>query len=342
VTLPASVTVTAVPSTTGNYPYNENALVATSTVQAYQRGADEVAAGLTMIATCTPGAASASCMEQFLRQSMPLAWRRPLTDAEVTGLLAIFNAAAMDGAARQVQLTLEAALLHPAFLYRSEIGANAQTATGKVPLTPYELASAVGFAAFDSSPDSELWAKATDGSLVQPAVLAAQVTRLLALPRVRANLQKKVSYFLDFETLPFISKDRATYPEFAGLQGTLYQSAQLFLTDAVWSGHFSDLFTSRKIYANDAMAKAYGLPAVNGSALAALTTTGAAYSAGVLTQPAHAVGLESFQLRTAPVFVSAQLADAAQYLECQAKVHVGFSALRGLSQPKPAAEVFAH
>jgi len=225
-------------------------------------------------------------MEQFVRKSLPLAWRRPLTDAEVSGLLAIFNSAATDGPARQVQLTLEAALLHPAFLYRSEIGLNAQTATDKVPLTAHELASAVAFAAFDSSPDGELWAKAEDGSLEQPAVLAAQVARLIALPRVRANLQKKVSYYLDFETLPFISKDAATYPEFAGLQGTLYQSAQLFLTDVLWSGRFNELFSSRRIYANRAMAKAYGLPEVTSSALVPLTTTGAAYSAGVLTQPA--------------------------------------------------------
>jgi hypothetical protein len=285
VTLPLSTTITALPSTTGFYPYNENAQVGTTTVQAYQRAADEVAALLTTIPGCS-GSVNATCMEAFLRKSLAIAWRRPLNDSEVSGLLTIFNSAASDGTTRQIQLTMEAALLHPAFLYRSELGTNAATATGKVPLTAFELASALSFALLNSSPDDQLWAKATDGTLAMQSVLASEVTRLMATPRAQANLLKKVSYYLDFETLPFISKDPATFPEFAGLQGTLYQSAQLFLSDIVWGGHFADLFSSHKIYANQAMAKAFGLPNVTGSALQPLTVTGTAYSAGVLTQPA--------------------------------------------------------
>ena len=285
VTFPTTVNVSVQPSTSGMYPYNENAQVQATTVQAYQRAADEVAALLSTLPTCT-AKIDATCMEQYLRSKLPLAWRRPVTEAELSGLLAIFNSGAPDGQTRQVQLTVEAALLHPAFLYRSEIGTNAATATGKVPLTPYELAAAVSFAALSSAPDGELWAKAADGTLTQPPVLAAQVARLLTLPRVQANLLKKVSYYLAFETLPFISKDAAAYPEFSALRDTLYQSSQLFLNDIVWNGHFNDLFTSRTVYANQAMATAFGLPAVTGTDLKPVTTSGAAYSAGLLTQPA--------------------------------------------------------
>src|SRR5260370_32902644 len=60
----------------------------------------------------------------------------------------------------------------------------------------------------------------------------------------------------------------------------------MFLTDVLWSGHFNDLFTSRRVYTNQAMSTAYGLPPVTGTALQAVTTTGDAYNAGVLTQPA--------------------------------------------------------
>jgi hypothetical protein len=285
VTLPIATTITALPSTTGLYPYNENAQVATTTVQAYQRAADEVATRLSAIPGCT-GAATAACVEGFLRKNVALAWRRPLTDAEVTSLLSIFDSGAPDGPARQLQLIIDAVLLHPAFLYRSELGTNAATATGKVALTPFELASAVGFALLNSSPDEALWAKASDGSLTTPSVLASEVSRLMAAPRVKANLLKKVSYYLDFEALPFVSKDPSSFPEFAGLQGALYQSSQLFLNDVVWGGHFNDLFSSHKIYANQAMAKAFGLPDVSGSELSAVSVSGEAYGAGVLTQPA--------------------------------------------------------
>ena len=286
VTFPANVDITTPPSTSGTYPYNENAQVQTTTVQAYQRAADQVAALVTSLPPCAAGAVNATCLEQYLRNTLPVAWRRPPTDAEIAGLIAVFNSGAMDGQARQVQLTMEAALLHAAFLYRSEIGTNAATATGKIQMTPFELAAAVSFALLNSSPDAELFARAQDGTIVQPTVLSAQVTRLMALPGVRANLAKKVSYYLDFETLPFVKKDAASFPEFAALQSTLYQSAQLFLNDIVWSGRFGDLFTSRRIYANQAMASAYGLPAVAGAQLQAVTTSGDAYSGGVLTQPA--------------------------------------------------------
>lgn len=286
VTIPSNFVITTPASTSGTYSYNENAQIEETTVQAYLRAADQVASQLTTLAPCAAGAVNATCIETFLRSALPQAWRRPVTDDEISGLLSIFNSAAGDGSTRQVQLTIEAALIHPAFVYRSELGTNAATATGKVQLTPYELASAVSFALLNSSPDSELWSKAQDGSLTQPEVLATEVARLVATPAVQANLQKKVSYYLDFEMLPFTVKDPMAYPDFAGLQATLYESAQMFLSNVMWSGTFSDLFTSRQVYTNQAMSTEYGLPPVTGTELQAVTTTGDAYGAGLLTQPA--------------------------------------------------------
>jgi hypothetical protein len=286
VTLPASLVVSTQASPSGSYPYNEGAQIVPTTVQAYLRAADQVASSMTVMPPCTAGAVNHTCMEQYLRTSLPRAWRRPVTDQEFADLMTIFDSGAMDGVPRQIQLTVEAALIHPAFLYRSEVGTNAATATGKVTLTPYELASAVGFAMLNSAPDPTLWAKAIDGSLAQPAVLAGEVARLLTVSAAKTNLTKKVSYYLDFETLRLISKDAATYPQFASLQSTLYDSSQMFLNDVLWGGHFNDLFTSRRVYTNQAMSAAYGLPSVTGTALQPVTTTGDAYNAGVLTQPA--------------------------------------------------------
>jgi hypothetical protein len=91
---------------------------------------------------------------------------------------------------------------------------------------------------------------------------------------------------LNFEKLPFIHKDSAEFPGFVALQPALYQSSQRFLEDILAQGRFSELFTSRTIYANEQLAQAYGLPAVSGTELQRLTTTGAQYDGGVLTQPA--------------------------------------------------------
>jgi hypothetical protein len=284
VTFPVTTNVTGPSSKTGSYSYDESAGLQPTTVQEYQRAADVVASLVTSMPPCTMGGVNAACMETYLRNTLPRAWRRPVTDSEIAGLMAIFNMAS--GGALQIQLTMEAALIHPAFLFRTEIGNNAATATGKVQLTSYELASAVSFAVLNSVPDAELWAKAQDGSLTQPSVLAAEVGRLLALPAVQANLMQKVSYYLDFEALPFTEKDANAYPDFASLQPTLYESSQMFLSSIIWTGHFNDLFTTKTIYANQAMAAAYGLPPVSGTEMQAITPTGDMYGAGVLTQPA--------------------------------------------------------
>jgi Protein of unknown function (DUF1592)/Protein of unknown function (DUF1588)/Protein of unknown function (DUF1595)/Protein of unknown function (DUF1587) len=278
--------VTAPKSTSGEYGFNaqEVATVGSTTAQAYLRAADQIAA---KIQPCGAAAVTAACMEPYLRNKLPLAWRRPVTDAEIGGLMTVFNAGWTDGAARAVQLTMEAALGSPAFLYRTEVGKNAATATGNVALTSHELASAVSFALTNSSPDGELRARADDGTLATASVLEAEVDRVMALPAARDNLKKKISYYLNFEKVPLITKDVGLFKEFTpSLRASVYQSAEKLLDDVLWSGRFADLFASTRVYANAEMAGVYGLPTVSGTALGAVDGVAAGYTAGLLTHPA--------------------------------------------------------
>ena len=120
----------------------------------------------------------------------------------------------MDGPARQIKMTMEPALIHPAFQYRTEMGSNAATASGKVALTPFDLASAVSFA-------HDFLTK------------------------------EEGSYYLNFEAVPFVQKDAKVFPDYLPLQGrSSIKLADVFLRDVVWSGAFSDRFTSRTVYAN--------------------------------------------------------------------------------------------
>jgi hypothetical protein len=278
--------VTTVQSSSGEYGIVETAAVSTLTMaQAYMRAADQVS---TKVKPCGTAAVTAACLEQFLRNKLPLAWRRPVVDAEIRGLVdTVFTPALVDGVPRALQLTMEAALASPAFLYRSEIGESIAAGAAKVTLTPYELASAVSFALTNSSPDPQLWSKAQDGTIAQDAVLIAEVDRLMKLPAVRDNLKKKVSYYLNFEKVPLISKDTALFPQYTTtLQAGLYQSSQKFLDDILWVGHFADLFTSSRIYANAEVASVYGLSGVTGTQLVPVDGKAAGYTAGLLTHPA--------------------------------------------------------
>ncbi len=265
---------------TGDYPLNESAQIGSVNVlKQYYRAADQVAGKLK---PCGDAAVAAACVESFLRTKLPRAWKRPVTDAEISGLMKVFNGGLPDGAPRALTLVMEAALGSGAFLYRTEIGADASGTTGSVPMNPYELASALSFAMFQSVPDDQLWAKAVDGSLTQPAVLSAEVDRLLALAPSRDNLTKKVSYYLNVEKIVGTSK---VFPEFTPtLKSSLHDSATMFLKDLVWNGSLSDLFTSNKYYANAEIAKVYGLPPVQGSGLVEVQLP-PERNAGILTHP---------------------------------------------------------
>ena len=178
------------------YTLDENAAVGAGNLRGYLDAADKVAA---LLKPCGADIANASCVEAFLRTKLPLAWRRPVTDAEIASLMALFNQGYQSGAAYGVKSVTRAMLLASSFLYRSEIGADASMPGVSITLNPYELASAVSFAFLDSVADAELWSKAEDGSLTKPEVLSAQADRLLAVPAVQDNLRKKVSYYLKLE-----------------------------------------------------------------------------------------------------------------------------------------------
>ena len=84
---------------------------------------------------------------------------------------------------------VQAVIISPSFVYRTELGPPTLTAdaAGKFPdttLTPHEIATQLGFLFLGSLPDAALTAAADDGRLATAAGLSAQIDRLLALPAV--------------------------------------------------------------------------------------------------------------------------------------------------------------
>ncbi len=280
--------VTTVQATNGEYQVDESAQVSSDkVVQAYLTAADQVAAN---IHPCGTNPVTATCLQTYLAEKLPLAWRRPVTSDEMTGLMAIFTSVvATDPVDRALKLTIEAALGHPAFIYRSEFGtdASAAPALSQVNLTGPELATAVSFALTNTVPDAQLWARALDNSILKPDTLAAEVDRLMATTTARDNLKSKLSYLLNFEKLPLAQKDPKVFPEFTDSVKTgLYQSAQMLLEEIMSNGKFGELLTTRRFYANQELATVYKIPGVTGPQLVPVDLQGDAYSAGILTHPA--------------------------------------------------------
>ena len=108
---------------------------------------------------------------------LPLAFRRPVTDAEIARFMPLYDRAAERGDPfeERLKLLFRAVLVAPEFLYRIE--------TSEGQLSDYELASRLSYFLWSTMPDRELRKLAAAGELGEPAVLADQVRRLLADPQ---------------------------------------------------------------------------------------------------------------------------------------------------------------
>ena len=123
-----------------------------------------------------------TCAGQFIDRFASRAFRRPVTAAERTKLLAVYTSGRDNygGHAGGIRLTIEAVLQSPSFLYLSELG---DATAAQRDLTSYELAMKISMFLRDSLPDDELWLAAQKGMLSTPDQITAQVSRLLAIAR---------------------------------------------------------------------------------------------------------------------------------------------------------------
>jgi hypothetical protein len=121
----------------------------------------------------------------MLRRLLPRAYRRPVEPAEIDRFLALYDRAAGRGDPFEeaVKFTLRGVLVSPRFLFRVE---ELPTAPGIHPLGQYDVASRLSYFLWGTMPDEELFRLAEAGRLQDPAVLAAQVDRMLDDPRSRA------------------------------------------------------------------------------------------------------------------------------------------------------------
>jgi len=227
------------------------------------------------------------CAEQFIRNRIARIFGRRLDDTEVAGYLDLYRKGSQQSPQDGVRLMIEAALQSPSFIYRTELGKPTPGGpTAQVQLTPHEIATSIAFSLSNSVPDQQLWEKADTGALADPAVLAAEVDRLLDLPETKANLTELASYWLGVQKLRRAEKDTSKFAEFTPeLKADMYKSAQLFVQDLLATGTVKDLVTSKRMYLNQAMATVFGIPGVTSADMVAVDTTLPERSNGILTQP---------------------------------------------------------
>ena len=191
-----------------------------------------------------------------------------MTDADVTPLLAIFK----EGRATRdfdagIERALEALLSSPKFLIRLE-REPAGTATGAAyQISDLELASRLSFFLWRSIPDDALIEAGAKGELKKPAVLAAQVERMLADKRADRFMKDFSEQWLEIRNLQGIDPDGQLFPAFDdSLRKAMAKETELFFESQVRENRpLQELLRADYTFLNEQLARHYGITDVYGS-----------------------------------------------------------------------------
>jgi hypothetical protein len=226
--------------------------------------------------SCTPANASqeAACARTILTTLTRRAYRGLSTREQVDELMTFFEAGKGEHGKFDdgVELALRRLLVSPEFLYRIE-GGNAPVSrsaglqAGHRRLTPHELASRLSFFLWSSIPDDALLDLADRGTLATPAVLDAQVRRMLADSRAETLTTNFASQWLLIRNLATVRPGEnyaLNWDE--TLRLSMKRETELFLDSIVRENRPAiEMLTADYTFLNERLARHYAITGVQGS-----------------------------------------------------------------------------
>ena len=251
----------------------------------------------------------ASCPRRIVSGLARRAFRRPVTPQEVERLTGLMARVQQDGGSFEdgVALAIQAMLVSPSFLFRIEKNPPDAVAGGAPALiSPYDLASRLSYFLWSSIPDENLLSAAAAGTLHKPAVLRAQVKRMLRDPKSSRLVENFAGQWLQIRALESVKPDRKRFPEFDDyVRFCMRRETELFVGNVV-AGDRSilDFLDAPYSFLNQRMAELYQISNVSGPEFRKVdfskSPPAAGARAGVLTQ-ASVLTVSSYPNRTSPV-----------------------------------------
>ena len=232
------------------------------------------------------------------------AYRRPPTGAELDVLVETFDLGRRNNLAYQqsLHLMLKAILVSSQFLFITPAIGEAGSSNGIVPLDDYQLASRLSYLLWATMPDEDLMALADKGTLHQPAVLDAQIGRLLKDRRSRALFDGFGAQWLGVGGLKRQVFDSAMFPQMtAGMRQAMYDEVRLFFENIVRENKSVIRFVDADYtYLNGTLAAIYGLEkTVTGPEMRSVKMSDG--NRGGVLGMAGVLAATSFPNRTSPV-----------------------------------------
>jgi mono/diheme cytochrome c family protein len=222
------------------------------------------------IFVCHPAEVSdeAACAKKVIDTLARHAFRRPITAEDTETLMSFYQQGRNEGNFNTgIERALQRILADPEFVFRKEAEPEKMAAGQTYHISDLELASRLSFFLWSSIPDDELIDVAARNKLHEPAVLDAQVRRMLADPRADRLVINFTGQWLNLRALATWSPTISLFPDFDdNLRLAMRKETELFVGSVVHEDRsLIDLLDGNYTFLNERLAKHYGFPGVYGS-----------------------------------------------------------------------------
>lgn len=265
-----------------------------------------------LIFICDPAkTGETACARQIAQNLAHKAFRRPITQDDITRLMSFYNEGRLDKGTFDQGITeiVAAVLASPDFLFRSIEAPKTVSKNGEFPLSDLELASRLSFFLWNTGPDDALLKLAETKQLSKPGVLDAQVKRMMADPKAESLVTSFAMKWLNLNSLDLVQPDPKIFTNFnPTLRTDFLTEAEKFLESILLENRsVTELLTSNQTFVNDTLARYYGVQGPPTSAFKEVTLTdpnrfGLLGKAAVLMRTSYAD-------RTSPVLRGAWVLD---------------------------------
>ncbi|HET9361353.1 MAG TPA: DUF1592 domain-containing protein [Vicinamibacterales bacterium] len=243
------------------------------------------------------------CATRILSNLARRAYRRPVTKADLEGLLDFFDRGRAEGGSFDagVQLALERVLVDPDFLLRTYRDSPARDTRYR--LSDLEVASRLSFFLWSSIPDEHLLDLAERKRLTRQPVLEQEVRRMLADPRAAAALVDGfVAQWLNLRRVGEVVVDPDRYPTYdESLLQAFERETKLFVGSTLREDRsVSQLLDAKYTFVNERLARHYGIPGIYGSRFRRVSLPNADQRGGLLAH-GSVLATTSYPDRTSPV-----------------------------------------
>jgi hypothetical protein len=240
----------------------------------------------------------------IVKRFMQRAFRRPVSDIEVSEKIKLFHAARREGASFQeaIRLPLSAILVSPHFLFLVEQN-EATASTDSAPkLSPYELACRLSYFLWSTMPDDELFRLARQNKLADSQVLREQVSRMIEDPKSEGFVENFASQWLGLREIGANPPAADLYRKYdRHLEISMREESLAFFREILHQKLSARNFLRSDFVAiNERLARFYGIDGVRGDHFRRVEIPEDVFRGGLLTQ-ASVLTITSNGTRTSPV-----------------------------------------